>query len=220
MARVVGSVGDYLVFDGQDEAIAYLKDSECLFFKSNEDAKEYVNNELDCIVYDNEADQAEHLEENYGVGAIFSQEKIVDWCQQEYTVDEVFDSSDITQYVADNCDVGDVYDEDAIVDWVRESCDVADVFDEEEIIRAYKRTERYAEKKKAKEMTTSRESIIKARDEALKELENVKTELCELKASEAIGGEAEEALTAENEALKKELAEMKQALKTLLQFAS
>lgn len=209
MARVVGSVGDYLIFDGQDEAIAYLKDNDYLFFKSNEDAKEYVCNELDCHLFNDDADMAEHLEENYGVGSIFSQEKIVEWVKQEYRIDEVFDDSDITEYACENNGVGDIFDEDTIVEWVQDNIELEDIYGDEEIIRAYKRTERYAEKKKAKEMTTSRESIIKARDEALKELENVKTELCELKASEAIGGEAEEALTAENQALKKENDELK-----------
>lgn len=167
MARVVGSVGDYLIFDGHDEAIAYLKDSDCLIFKSNEDAKEYVNNELDCIVYDNEADMSEHLEESYGVGAIFSQEKIVDWCQQEYTVDDVFDSSDITQYVAETCDVGDVFDEDSIVEWVRENCAVADVFDEEEIAKTYK--EQRKQTKTGKEVITEIvENVFAERKEFLK----------------------------------------------------
>jgi hypothetical protein len=246
MARVVGSVGgDYLIFESQEQAIAYLKDSDCLIFKSNEDAKEYVNNELDCIVYDNEADMSEHLEESYGVGAIFSRDKIVEWVKQEYTIDEVFDDSDITEYACENNGVGDVFSEETIVDWVQDNIELDDIYGDEEIICAYKRTEHYEKNREAKEMTTSRESIIKARDEALKELENVKTELGELKVfyeewkhieeTTADGDEKHYVVSArihkanlferehlffENEALKKELAEMKQALKTLLQFAS
>ena len=217
MTKIVGSFGDVLIFDGEEEAIAYFKGNDTLIFKSNEEAKEYVNNELDCIVYDNEADMAEHLEENYGVGAIFSQDKIVEWVKQEYSIDEVFDDSDITDYARDNNTVGDLFDESEIIDWVQDNISLEDIFGDEEIISAYKRTDRYKEKKQAKEMTTSRESIIKARDEALKELENVKTELCELKASEVMS-EREEALQTENDELKAKISKMERTVSTANQI--
>jgi hypothetical protein len=218
MTKIVGSFGEVLIFDGEEEAITYFKGNDTLIFRSNEDAKEYVNNELDCIVYDNEADMAEHLEEAYSVGQIFSQEKVVEWVKQEYTIDEVFDTSDITDYARDNNQVGELFDEEEIIEWVQENISLEDIFGDEEIISAYKRTDRYAEKKKAKEMTTSRESIIKARDEALAELENVKTELCELKSSEAIGGETEEALRKENDELKAKIAKMERTVSTANQI--
>lgn len=236
MARIVGSVGgDYLIFDGQDEAIAYLKDSDCLIFKSNEDAKEYVNNELDCIVYDNEADMSEHLEESYGVGAIFSQEKIVDWCQQEYTPDDVFDMDALVECVNENNGVGDVFSEETIIEWVQDNeIDIGDIYSEAEIADAYKKI-REEKKKTGKEVITE---IVENVFAERKEFAKLKEFYEEWKHIEEVDADGEEKhyvvdgrlhdakIKAHDEALKElenvktELAEMKQALKTLLQFAS
>jgi len=207
MTKIVGSFGEVLIFDGTDEAISYLRDSDCLIYKDEEDLQEQVK-------------------KTYNVGDIYSQDDITEWVKDNVAIEDVFDDDEITDYAVENNSVS-IFSEGEIVEWVQENCEIEDVFDDEEIISAYKKTSHYEEKKKAREMTTSRESIIKARDEALAELEKIKVQHSDLQEFYAQLEEKKElavlttrslqveALKKENEALKAKVAELERATSDL-----
>jgi hypothetical protein len=117
MARIVGSVGEYLIFDGTDEAVAYLRDSDCLIYKDEEDLQEQVK-------------------KTYNVGDIYSQDDITEWVKDNVAIEDVFDDDAITDYAVENNSVS-IFSEDEIVEWVQENCEIEDVFDDDAIKKAY-----------------------------------------------------------------------------------
>ena len=119
MARVVGSVGEYLIFDGQEEAINYLKDADCLIFREEADIYEYITDTEERAEV-----MKEHLKDNYNCRIIDDGDDCL-----------VFEDMDeARQEVADNSDVGDVFSQSAIETWVAENSSIEDVFNEDEIV--------------------------------------------------------------------------------------
>jgi hypothetical protein len=168
MTRIVGSFGDVLIFDGQDEAISYLRDSDYLIYKDEEDLQEQVKT-------------------NYNVGDIFSQDEITEWVKDNCQIEEVFDDGELTAYARENNGVGDIFDDDTIVEWVQDNCEIEDVFGDEEIKKAYmskvvKGAEFFAPPTKD---NSKENEALKAENEALKakvaELERATSDLQLLK---------------------------------------
>lgn len=133
MARVVGSVGEYLVFDGQEEAINYLKDAGCRIIEEGDD----------CLVFEDMDEARQEVADNSDVGDVFSQSAIETW-------------------VAENSSIEDVFNEDEIVEWVQENISNDDIFgwfEDDEVKSAYKKI-REKEKKNMPEGERKKEKTL------------------------------------------------------------
>lgn len=136
MARIVGSVGEYLIFDGQDEAISYLRDSDCLFYKDEEDLQEQVKKNYNVGDIYSQDDITEWVKENVAIEDVFDEEEINEYVRSNVAIEDVFDDEDITNYAVENNSVS-IFSEDEIVEWVQENCEIGDVFDDDAIKKAY-----------------------------------------------------------------------------------
>ena len=142
MTKIVGSFGEVLIFDGTDEAISYLRDSDCLIYKDEEDLQEQVK-------------------KTYNVGDIYSQDDITEWVKDNVSIEDVFDDDEITDYAVGNNSVS-IFSEGEIVEWVQENCEIEDVFDDDAIKVAYKAI-REREKEDRTEEENDWETVMKVR---------------------------------------------------------
>jgi hypothetical protein len=164
MARIVGSVGEYLIFDGTDEAISYLRGNDCLIYKDEEDLQEQVK-------------------QNYNVGDIFDEDEITEWVKNNCHIENVFDDDEIADYAVENNSVS-IFSEGEIVEWVQENCEIEDVFDDDAIKVAYKAI-REREKEDKTEEENDWETVMKVRYQEAEiklktENEALKTKVAEL----------------------------------------
>lgn len=177
MARIVGSTGDYLIFDGQDEAVDFLRGNDYTIFTEEDD--------------------------------------ITEWVKENKSVEDVFDNEEMIAYVSDACSPDDVFTDEQLQEYIKDNCLPAEVFEPEKIKEAYKylvnmgditeETFGRCEVEVKEEYHSSRyEKVLKPRHQADEE------RWCGIIRS----------LTADNEALKAEIATLKQAITTVLKFAS
>lgn len=186
MARIVGSTGDYLIFDGQDEAVDFLRGNDYTIFTEEDD--------------------------------------ITEWVKENKSVEDVFDNEEMIAYVSDACSPDDVFEESVLAEWVGDNCDAIDVFSAEDIKQAYKHlvnTGDITEETFGEEKTSGRLIKLVVPDETLLQAyEELKVENEEL--TKEMEKRHQDILDyhKENEALKAEIATLKQAITTVLKFAS
>lgn len=192
MTKVVANHGEYLVFDGQEEAINYLKDADCLIFKEEADIYEYITDTEERAEV-----MKEHLKDNYNCRIIDDGDECL-----------VFEDMDeARQEVAENSEVGDVFSQSAIESWVAENSSIEDVFDEDEIVEW------------VQENISIDEMFEWFEDDAIKASVSFKKRFGEagvlFTVEEDTARQQVKKLTTENEALKAKVAEMERATSDL-----
>lgn len=111
MARIVGSTGDYLIFDGQDEAVDFLRGNDYTIFTDEDDITEWVK-------------------ENKAVEDVFDNEEMITYISDACSPDEVFEENQLAEWVGYNCDAVDVFSAEDIKQAYKHLVNTGDITEE------------------------------------------------------------------------------------------
>jgi hypothetical protein len=202
MTKVVANHGEYLVFDGQEEAINYLKDADCLIFKEEADIYEYITDTEEraevmkehlkdnyncriiddgdeCLVFEDMDEARQEVAENSEVGDVFSASAIESWVAENSSIEDVFDEDAILEHIGCCYTITDIYREDEIKAWVRENCAVDEVFSNTTLFGNPKgiTKEEVEELEKENEALKKENEALKAKVADYKQLKTILTQL-------------------------------------------
>lgn len=111
MAKIVGSTGDYLIFEGCDEAVDFLRGNEYTIFTEEDDITEWVR-------------------DNKAVEDVFDNEEMISYISDACSPDDVFTDEQLQEYIKDNCLPADVFEPEQIKEAYKYLVNMGDITEE------------------------------------------------------------------------------------------